>query len=68
MSAKKHSTYPHLFAPLELEYTTIKNRTLMGSMHVGLEEEFNGFKKMAEYFAERARGGAGTLAEEGSAV
>ena len=67
MPAEKHSIYPHLFEPLDLGHTTIKNRTLMGSMHVGLEEEFNGFKKMAEYFAERARGGAGIMVTGGVA-
>ncbi|TNE39542.1 MAG: NADPH-dependent 2,4-dienoyl-CoA reductase [Alphaproteobacteria bacterium] len=53
--------YPHLFAPLDLGFTTIKNRVLMGSMHTGLEETENGFSRMAAYFAERARGGVGMI-------
>jgi 2,4-dienoyl-CoA reductase (NADPH2) len=48
--------YPHLFAPLELGFTRLKNRALMGSMHTGLEEAENGFERMAAFFAERARG------------
>ena len=53
--------YPHVFKPLDLGFTTIKNRILMGSMHTGLEEADNGFERMAEYFAERARGGVGMI-------
>ena len=49
--------YPHVFAPLDLGFTRLKNRILMGSMHTGLEEAPDGFPRMAEYFAERARGG-----------
>ena len=49
--------YPHLLAPLDLGFTTLRNRTLMGSMHTGLEEKPHGFERMAAYFAERARGG-----------
>ena len=48
--------YPHLLAPLDLGFTTLKNRVLMGSMHTGLEEAPNGFERMAAYFAERATG------------
>ncbi|RMO64113.1 2,4-dienoyl-CoA reductase [Pseudomonas amygdali pv. eriobotryae] len=48
--------YPHLLAPLDLGFTTLRNRTLMGSMHTGLEERPGGFERMAAYFAERARG------------
>ncbi|NYS42972.1 NADPH-dependent 2,4-dienoyl-CoA reductase, partial [Pseudomonas syringae pv. actinidiae] len=51
--------YPHLLAPLDLGFTTLRNRTLMGSMHTGLEERPGGFERMAAYFAERARGGVG---------
>ncbi len=57
----KHSKYPILFSPLDLGFTTIKNRALMGSMHTGLEELENGFERMAAYFAERARGGVGLI-------
>jgi 2,4-dienoyl-CoA reductase (NADPH2) len=53
--------YPHLFSPLDLGFTTIKNRALMGSMHTGLEEADNGFQRMAAYFAERALGGVGMI-------
>lgn len=57
--------YPHLLAPLDLGFTTLKNRTLMGSMHTGLEEKPNGFERMAVYFAERARGGVGLMVTGG---
>lgn len=53
--------YPHLFAPLDLGFTTIKNRALMGSMHTGLEEREDGHLRMAAFFAERARGGVGMI-------
>ena len=56
-----HARYPHVFSPLDLGFTTIKNRILMGSMHTGLEESPDGFPRMAEYFAERARGGVGMI-------
>ena len=57
--------YPHLLAPLDLGFTTLKNRTLMGSMHTGLEEKAGGFERMAAYFAERARGGVGLMVTGG---
>ena len=57
----KHAVYPNLFSPLDLGFTSIKNRVLMGSMHTGLEEADNGFPRLAEYFAERARGGVGMM-------
>ena len=57
----KHAVYPNLFSPLDLGFTSIKNRVLMGSMHTGLEEAENGFPRLAEYFAERARGGVGMM-------
>ena len=57
--------YPHLLAPLDLGFTTLKNRTLMGSMHTGLEEKPGGFERMAAYFAERARGGVGLMVTGG---
>ena len=53
--------YPHLFSPLDLGFTTIKNRAIMGSMHTGLEESENGFERMAAYFRERALGGVGMI-------
>ena len=57
--------YPHLMSPLDLGFTTLKNRVLMGSMHTGLEERANGFERMAAYFAERARGGVGLMVTGG---
>lgn len=59
--------YPHLLAPLDLGFTTLRNRALMGSMHTGLEESPNGFQRMAAYFAERARGGVGLIVTGGIA-
>ncbi|MBT4774870.1 MAG: NADPH-dependent 2,4-dienoyl-CoA reductase [Crocinitomicaceae bacterium] len=57
--------YPNLFRPLDLGFTILKNRTLMGSMHTGLEETRNGHKKMAAYFAERAKGGVALMVTGG---
>ncbi len=57
--------FPNLLAPLDLGFTTLKNRTLMGSMHTGLEEKPGGFERMAAYFAERARGGVGLMVTGG---
>ena len=62
-----HPTYPHLLEPLDLGHTTLRNRVLMGSMHVGLEEEFGGLTKMAAYFARRAQGHVGLLVTGGVA-
>lgn len=59
--------YPHLFQPLDLGFTTLKNRILMGSMHTGLEEEKNGFVKMAEYYGQRAAGDVGLIVTGGVA-
>ena len=59
--------YPHLLAPLDLGFTTLKNRVLMGSMHTGLEEAPDGFARMAAYFAERAQGGVGLIVTGGFA-
>ena len=59
--------YPHMFAPLDLGFTRLKNRVLMGSMHTGLEEAENGFERMAEYYADRARGGVGMIITGGIA-
>ncbi len=61
------SPYPHLLAPLDLGFTTLKNRVLMGSMHTGLEDGRKHFPAMAEYFAERARGGVGLMVTGGFA-
>jgi 2,4-dienoyl-CoA reductase (NADPH2) len=62
-----HPTYPKLFEPLDLGFTKLKNRVIMGSMHTGLEEEKNGFVKMAAYYGERARGGVGLIVTGGIA-
>jgi 2,4-dienoyl-CoA reductase (NADPH2) len=59
--------YPHLLAPLDLGFTTLRNRSLMGSMHTGLEEKPGGFERMAVYFSERARGGVGLMVTGGIA-
>ena len=59
--------YPNLFSPLDLGFTTLSNRILMGSMHTGLEEEGGALKRMAAYFAERARGGVGLMVTGGIA-
>lgn len=61
------SAYPHLLAPLDLGFTTLKNRVLMGSMHTGLEEAPHGFERMAAFYAERARGGVGLIVTGGVA-
>ncbi len=58
--------YPHLLEPLDLGFTTLKNRVLMGSMHTGLEDGKD-LSKLAAYFAERARGGVGLIVTGGFA-
>ncbi|GAC32672.1 NADPH-dependent 2,4-dienoyl-CoA reductase [Paraglaciecola polaris] len=57
--------FPHLLSPLDLGFTTLKNRTLMGSMHLGLEEEKGGFDKLATFYGERAKGGVGLIVTGG---
>jgi 2,4-dienoyl-CoA reductase (NADPH2) len=59
--------YPHLNCPLDLGFTQLRNRVLMGSMHVGLEEVPNGFQRMAAFYAERARGEVGLIVTGGIA-
>jgi 2,4-dienoyl-CoA reductase (NADPH2) len=59
--------YPHLLAPLDLGFTTLRNRVLMGSMHTGLEDKAADFDKLAAFFAERARGGVGLIVTGGIA-
>ncbi|MFI2735695.1 FAD-dependent oxidoreductase [Streptomyces sp. NPDC018711] len=59
--------YPHLLSPLDLGFTTLPNRVIMGSMHVGLEETEHGFERMAAFYAERARGGVGLIVTGGIA-
>ncbi|NWO03220.1 MAG: NADPH-dependent 2,4-dienoyl-CoA reductase [Idiomarinaceae bacterium] len=58
-------SYPNLLKPLDLGFTTLKNRVLMGSMHTGLEEEKNGFSKLASFYEERAKGGVGLIVTGG---
>ena len=60
-------SYPHLLRPLDLGFTTLKNRVLMGSMHTGLEDGRKHFERMAVYFAERARGEVGLIVTGGYA-
>lgn len=60
-----HPVYPHLFRPLDLGFTQLKNRVLMGSMHTGLEEMPKGHKHMAAFYAERARGGVALIVTGG---
>ena len=62
-----HEKYKRLFTPLDLGHTTIKNRSIMGSMHTGLEELPDGFERMAAYYAERAAGGVGMIITGGIA-
>ncbi len=62
-----HPKYPTLLSPLDLGFTQLKNRVLMGSIHTGLEEEWRGYDKLVEYYAERARGGVGLIVTGGIA-
>ncbi|TCV91425.1 2,4-dienoyl-CoA reductase [Luteibacter rhizovicinus] len=59
--------YSHLLAPLDLGFTTLRNRVLMGSMHTGLEDKAKDYDKLAAFFAERARGGVGLIVTGGMA-
>ena len=58
-------TYPNLLSPLDLGFTTLRNRVVMGSMHTGLEDRARDTDRLAEYFAERARGGVGLIVTGG---
>lgn len=60
-TASTNEHYPHLFEPLDLGFTTLKNRLVMGSMHTGLEDRFYNYGKLAAYFAERAKGGVAMM-------
>lgn len=62
-----NSNFPNLLKPLDLGFTTLRNRVLMGSMHTGLEEVKNGYKRMAAYFELRAKGGVGLIVTGGIA-
>lgn len=59
--------YSHLLEPLNLGFTQLKNRVVMGSMHIGLEDRFYNYPKLAAYFAERAKGGVGLMITGGIA-
>ncbi|MCC1497171.1 FAD-dependent oxidoreductase [Alcanivorax sp. 1008] len=60
--------YPHLLKPLDLGFTTLRNRTIMGSMHTGLEEQPNGYARQAAFFARRAEGGVALIVTGGIGV
>ncbi len=62
-----NNPYPHLLAPLDLGFTTLKNRVLMGSMHTGLEDIGNSHGRMAAFYAARAKGGVGLIVTGGFA-
>ncbi|RLK49789.1 2,4-dienoyl-CoA reductase [Stenotrophomonas rhizophila] len=65
--AAESTAYPHLFTPLDLGFTQLRNRVLMGSMHTGLEDRARDFPRLAAYFAERAAGGVGLIVTGGFA-
>ncbi|WP_313458517.1 NADPH-dependent 2,4-dienoyl-CoA reductase [Stenotrophomonas sp.] len=65
--AAESTAYPHLFSPLDLGFTQLRNRVLMGSMHTGLEDRARDFPRLAAYFAERAAGGVGLIVTGGYA-
>ncbi|MCC7634789.1 FAD-dependent oxidoreductase [Stenotrophomonas rhizophila] len=65
--AAESTAYPHLFTPLDLGFTQLRNRILMGSMHTGLEDRARDFPRLAAYFAERAAGGVGLIVTGGFA-
>jgi 2,4-dienoyl-CoA reductase (NADPH2) len=62
-----NNPYPHLMSPLDLGFTTLRNRVVMGSMHTGLEDRTRDVPKLAAYFAERARGGVALIVTGGYA-
>jgi len=64
-TAANNGPFPHLLAPLDLGFTQLANRTLMGSMHTGLEEEKGGFEKLAAFYEARAKGGVGLIVTGG---
>lgn len=61
------TNYPTLLSPLSLGFTTLRNRTIMGSMHTGLEEAPNGYERMAAFYGERAKGGVALIVTGGIA-
>ncbi len=66
-TAEARTEYPNLLTPLDLGFTTLRNRVLMGSMHTGLEDDAKRFGDLTAYFAERARGGVGLIVTGGFA-
>ncbi len=60
-----NTAHPHLLQPLNLGFTTLRNRVMMGSMHTGLEDRFYNYPKLAAYFRERAKGGVGLIVTGG---
>ena len=62
-TTKSHFSF--LMSPLDLGFTTLKNRAIMGSMHTGLEESWNGFNKLARFYEERAKGGVALIVTGG---
>ena len=62
-----HPLYPHLLAPLDLGFTKLKNRVLMGSMHIGLEERPDGHECLTAFYTERARGDVALIVTGGIA-
>ncbi|SDO63720.1 NADPH-dependent 2,4-dienoyl-CoA reductase [Desulforhopalus singaporensis] len=67
MQQNQNPFYPNLFRPIDLGFTTLKNRVLMGSMHTGLEEDRDGFYRMAQFYKTRVRGGVGLIVTGGVA-
>ncbi|PNQ58688.1 NADPH-dependent 2,4-dienoyl-CoA reductase [Vibrio agarivorans] len=57
--------YPNMLKPLDLGFTQLRNRVLMGSMHTGLEEHKEGLQKLAAFYEERAKGGVGLIVTGG---
>ena len=62
-----HTKYPQLLSPLDLGFVQLKNRVIMGSMHTGLEEQKNGYARMAAFYEARAKGGVGLIVTGGIA-
>ena len=62
-----NSPFKALFEPLDLGFTTLKNRIMMGSMHTGLEEDKEGLQRLAAFYRERAQGGVGLMVTGGFA-
>ncbi|HMM50783.1 MAG: NADPH-dependent 2,4-dienoyl-CoA reductase [Burkholderiales bacterium] len=62
-----NAPYPHLLAPLDLGFTTLRNRVLMGSMHTGLEDIGNAHERLAAFYEARAKGGVGLIVTGGFA-